>query len=99
MRSDEQLVERVAWAINNALLAYVPFDELEDAARAAIEASGITALREALTNIARYDVGHQALVEAGDATPEKLASYYASQVERRRKIARTALATDEGEEG
>jgi uncharacterized membrane protein len=62
-------------------------------AAAALEQSltDIARLREALEKIARYDVGHQALVEEGQATPTRLATYYASQVERRRKLARAAL--------
>jgi hypothetical protein len=49
------------------------------------------ALEEALERIARHDVGLQGLIEDGEDTPEKVAEYYAMQIERRRKIARAAL--------
>lgn len=48
-------------------------------------------LREALREIARYDVGLQSLIEDGADTPENRAKYYERRVEYRRSIARAAL--------
>lgn len=46
---------------------------------------------EALKQIARYDVGLQALIEDGADTPENRAKYYEGRVEYRRSIALAAL--------
>lgn len=55
----------------------------------------ISDLREALKQIARYDVGLQALIEDGVDTPENRAKYYEGRVEYRRSIARAALQETE----
>lgn len=60
--------------------------------------SRIEALEAALRLIAQNDYGLQSMMEDGTDTAENKAEYYAGQVERRRYIARAALAGEKKDE-
>jgi hypothetical protein len=90
---------RLQWQEATGLRAHhsVPIGLYAHEAAAALAPANarIAELEAALKRIADYDIGIQALIEEGQDTPERRAIYYASQVERRRSIARAALNNQE----